>query len=39
MIKRNRSNGKYVEIITHHVGRKGAPSRRTVFVTGTNVKL
>jgi hypothetical protein len=34
MIKRNRSDCKYVETFTHHVGSIGAPSRRTVFVEG-----
>jgi hypothetical protein len=38
MIKRNRSDCKYVKIFTRHVCRIGAKSRRTVFVTGTNAK-
>jgi hypothetical protein len=38
MIKRNRSDRKYVEIFTHRVGSIGAPSRRTVFIWGTNAK-
>jgi hypothetical protein len=38
MIKRNRSDCKYVKIFTHHVGSIGAPNRRTVFVRGTNIK-
>jgi hypothetical protein len=39
MIERNGSDCKYVEIFTHHVGSIGAPSRRTVFIRGTNTKL
>jgi hypothetical protein len=31
MIERNRSDFKYVEIFTNHVGSIGAPSRGTVF--------
>jgi hypothetical protein len=38
MIKRNRSDCKYVKIFTHHVGCIGAPSRRIEFVRGTNAK-
>jgi hypothetical protein len=38
MIERNGSDCKYVEICTHHVGSAGAPSRRTVFISGTNTK-
>jgi hypothetical protein len=37
MIKRNRSDCKYIKIFTHHVGCIGAPSRRTVFVA-TKIK-
>jgi hypothetical protein len=37
MMERNRSDCKYVEIFTHHVGSLGAPSRGTVF-RGTNAK-
>jgi hypothetical protein len=33
-----RSDCKYVEIFTHHVGSTGAPSRRTGFIRGTNTK-
>jgi hypothetical protein len=36
--ERNGSECKYVEIFTHHVGSIGAPSRRTVFIRGTNTK-
>jgi hypothetical protein len=39
MTKRNRSNCKYVEIFTHHVGSTDAPSRRTEFVRETNTKF
>jgi hypothetical protein len=38
MIERNHSDWKYVEIFTHRVGCIGAPSRRLVFVRGTNAK-
>jgi hypothetical protein len=38
MIERNRSDCKYIEIFTHHVGTIGAPSWRTVFIWGTNAK-
>jgi hypothetical protein len=38
MIERNRSDCKYVEIFAHRVGSIGAPSRRTVFIRGTNTK-
>jgi hypothetical protein len=38
VIKRNDSDCKYVEIFTHRVGSIGAPSRRTVFISGTNTK-
>jgi hypothetical protein len=38
VIERNGSQCKYVEIFTHRVGRIGAPSRRTVFIRGTNTK-
>jgi hypothetical protein len=38
VIERNCSDCKYVEIFTHHVGSTGAPSRRTVFIRGTNTK-
>jgi hypothetical protein len=38
MIDRNGSDCKYVEIFTHHVGSIGAPSRRTVFISGTNTE-
>jgi hypothetical protein len=34
-IERNGSDCTYVEIFTHEVGSIGAPSRRTVFITGT----
>jgi hypothetical protein len=36
MIERNGSDCTYVEIFTHSVGGKGALSRRTVFIIGTN---
>jgi hypothetical protein len=36
--KRNGPDCKYVEIFTHRVGSIGAPSRRTVFIRGTNTK-
>jgi hypothetical protein len=39
MIEINRSDCKYVDIFTHHVGSTAAPSRRIVFVRGTNTKL
>jgi hypothetical protein len=38
VIERNGSECKYVEISTHRVGSIGAPSRRTVFIRGTNTK-
>jgi hypothetical protein len=38
MIERNPCDCKYVEILTHHVGSIGAPSRRTMFIRGTNPK-
>jgi hypothetical protein len=38
MIKRNSSDCKYVKIFNHRVGSIGAPSRRTVFIWGTNAK-
>jgi hypothetical protein len=38
VIKRNASDCKYVEMFTHRFGRTGAPSRRTVFIRGTNNK-
>jgi hypothetical protein len=38
VIERNRYDYKYVEIFEHRVGSTGAPSRRTVFVRGTNIK-
>jgi hypothetical protein len=38
MIERNGSDCKYVEIFTHRLGSIGAPSRRTVFIRGTNTK-
>jgi hypothetical protein len=38
MIKRNRSDCKYIKIFTHRVGCIGAPSRRAVFIRGTNAK-
>jgi hypothetical protein len=38
MVERNGFNCKYVEIFTHRVGSIGAPSRRTVFIRGTNSK-
>jgi hypothetical protein len=36
--ERNVSDCKYIEIFTHRVGSIGAPSRRTVFIRGTNTK-
>jgi hypothetical protein len=39
MIERNGSDCKYVEIFTHRVGNIGAPSRRTVFIRGTNTNI
>jgi hypothetical protein len=38
VIERNVSHCKYVEIFTHRVGCIDAPSRRTVFIRGTNIK-
>jgi hypothetical protein len=38
VIERNGSECKFVEIFTHRVGSIGAPSRRTVFIRGTNTK-
>jgi hypothetical protein len=38
MIERNRSDCKCVETFTHCGGSTGAPSRRTVFIRGTNTK-
>jgi hypothetical protein len=38
VIERNGSHCKYVEIFTHRVSSIGAPSRRTVFIRGTNTK-
>jgi hypothetical protein len=38
VIERNNSDCKYVEIFTHRVGSIGAPSRRTLFIRGTNTK-
>jgi hypothetical protein len=38
VIERNVSDYKYVEIFTHRVGTIGAPSRRPVFIRGTNSK-
>jgi hypothetical protein len=38
MIERKRSDCKYVEIFIHHVGSIGTPSRRTMFIRGTNTK-
>jgi hypothetical protein len=38
VIERNGSYCRYVEIFTHRVGSIGAPSRRTVFIRGTNTK-
>jgi hypothetical protein len=38
VIERNCSDYKYVEISTHRVGSIGAPSRRTVFIRGTNTE-
>jgi hypothetical protein len=38
MIERNGPKCKYVEIFTHRVGSIGAPSRRIVFIRGTNSK-
>jgi hypothetical protein len=38
MLERNCFDCKYVEIFTHRVGSIGAPSRRTVFIIGTNTK-
>jgi hypothetical protein len=38
MIERNGSDCKYVKILTHHISSIGAPSRRTVFIRGTNLK-
>jgi hypothetical protein len=36
VIERNVSDCKYVEILTHRIGSIGAPSRRAVFIRGTN---
>jgi hypothetical protein len=38
VIERNGSDCKYVEIFTHRVGSIGAPSRKTLFIRGTNTK-
>ncbi|PNF27420.1 hypothetical protein B7P43_G16908 [Cryptotermes secundus] len=38
VIDRNCSDCKNVKIFTHSVGSIGAPSRRTVFIRGTNTK-
>jgi hypothetical protein len=38
VIERNGSECKYVEIFAHRVGSIGTPSRRTVFIRGTNTK-
>jgi hypothetical protein len=38
VIERNGSECKYVEIYTDRVGSIGTPSRRTVFIRGTNTK-
>jgi hypothetical protein len=38
MSERNGSDCEYIEIFTHCVGSRGAPSKRTVFVRGTNTK-
>jgi hypothetical protein len=38
VIERNGSDFKYVRIFTHCVGSAGAPSRRAVFIRGTNTK-
>jgi hypothetical protein len=38
VIDRNVSDCKYVEIFAHRVDSIGAPSRRTVFIRGTNTK-
>jgi hypothetical protein len=38
VIERNGSDCKYVEIFTHRVGSIGAPSRRTVFIRGSDTK-
>jgi hypothetical protein len=38
VIERKVSDCKYVEIFTHCCGIIGAPSRRTVFIRGTNTK-
>jgi hypothetical protein len=37
--ERNGSECKYVEIFTHRVGSMGTPSRRTVFIRGTNTEV
>jgi hypothetical protein len=39
VIERNGSECKYGEIFTNRVGSIGAPSRRAVFIRGTNTKL
>jgi hypothetical protein len=38
MTERNSSDCKYVEIFTYRVGSIGAPSRRIVYIRGTNTK-
>jgi hypothetical protein len=38
MIERNISDCKYVNIFNHRVGSIGAPSKRTMFIRGTNTK-
>jgi hypothetical protein len=38
VVERKRSNCKYVEIFTHHVGSTGAPKRIAVFSRGANTK-
>jgi hypothetical protein len=37
-MERKCSNCEYVEIFTHRVSSIGAPSRRTLFIRGTNTK-
>jgi hypothetical protein len=39
MIDRNGSDCKHVEIFTHHIGSIVAPSRRAMFIRGTNMNV
>jgi predicted oxidoreductase len=39
VIERKGSDYNYVQIFTHHIGRIGAPSRRTVFMRANTKQL